>query len=414
MRRIGRLMKEKRMKYVVLVGDGMGDYPLDELGGKTPLQAASIPAIRRISGAGQVYMVQTVPDGMAPGSDVANLSLLGYNPAENYTGRAPIEAAGASVLLGPDDVAYRCNLVTLEDGRMKDYSAGHISTEEAAQLIQTLDKELGRDGLRFSSGVSYRHLMIWDRGPNGFWIEPPHEFTGKRVDDYLPAGEGQGVTELVRRSAEVLRNHPVNLKRRAEGKNEANSIWLWGQGKSMVLPSYQQRFGLSGGIVSAVDLVRGLGVLMGLDAPRIAGATGYLDTNFQGKVDAALAMLLHHDYVYVHIEAPDECGHQGSIEKKVHAIELFDEKVVTPVWKALEERGEPYRLVVCMDHRTPVKIMGHTSEPVPLAMLDGPVGAQVAQGPEGAFDEFVQDGQPQGMSYDIMTDWLKNRTPSLK
>ncbi len=389
------------MKFVVLVGDGMGDYPVQALGGKTPLQAADIPSVRRAAFAGERLMLSTVPEPLEPGSDVANMSLLGYNPAENYTGRAPIEAAGADIPMDAEDVAYRCNLVTVEDGRMLDYSAGHITSAEGAELIKSLEEKLGRPGRRFHAGVSYRHLLIWNRGPNGFWIVPPHEFTGKPVVDHQPPNAE--VAELVEASKAVFKNHPVNRKRIAEGKRPATQIWLWGQGCAMKLPSYQQRFGLRGGVVSAVDLVRGLGALAGLDAPKIPGATGFLDTNVAGKVETALRMLREGDYVYVHLEAPDECGHMGDAQAKVRAIEMYDHQVVQPIWAELERRGEPYVMVLCMDHRTPIIKKGHTREPVPMVILRGPIGAIHD---EAAFDETVNGGVPQGMAYEVMSRLL--------
>ena len=388
------------MKYVVLVGDGMGDYPVPALGNRTILQAADIPNMRRIAAAGRVTMVNTVPPELPPGSDVANLSMLGYNPSERYTGRAPIEAAGAGIPLKPDDVALRCNLVTVENGAMLDYSSGHISTEEAHALIEAIDAKLGRKGLRFHGGVSYRHLLVWNKGPVDVVTTPPHEISDKAIAPHLPAGKRQDeVRRLMDESRAILAHHPVNEARRKAGKRPATQIWLWGQGRALALQSYREKFGLSGSVVSAVDLVRGLGLLAGLDAPRIPGATGFLDTNFQGKVDAALASLERHDFAYVHLEAPDECGHLGDAQKKKLAVELFDQRIVAPIWRALEQRGEPYRLVVAMDHRTPVSLKGHSREPVPIVLLDGPVGAVTAEAP---FDETLNGGRAQ----DVLHEWI--------
>lgn len=389
----------------VLVGDGMGDYPVDELGGLTPLQKAEIPHIRRLAAAGTLRMVQTVPpSGLAPGSDVANLSLLGYNPEENYTGRAPIEAAGAGIPLGPTDVAFRCNLVTVTDGRMDDYSAGHITTEEAHPLIAAVDAELGRDGLKFHGGVSYRHLLVWPDGPTDLTTHPPHDIAGRPVADHLPAGEQQDrVRALMEASKKILADHPVNAARVRAGKKPATQIWLWGQGRAMKLASYASLYGRRGGVISAVDLVRGLGRLIGLEPVSVPGATGFIDTNYDGKVQAALRVLERDNFVFVHIEAPDECGHMGDAKLKVQAIEAFDRKVVAPVWQALEERGRPYRLIVCTDHRTPVSVRGHTREPVPMVAVDGPVGAADA---EKAFDETVNGGQAQARVFDWMRELL--------
>lgn len=388
------------MKYVVLVGDGMGDYPVPELGNRTILQAADIPHMRRLAGAGRVAMVSTVPPELPPGSDVANLSMLGYNPSEKYTGRAPIEAAGAGIPLRPQDVAFRCNLVTVDNGVMADYSAGHISTEEAHELIAAIDQQLGKPGLKFHGGVSYRHLLVWDQGPVDIATTPPHEISDKPVGPHQPAGQRQNdVRRLMDESRKILKDHPVNRARVQAGKRPATQIWLWGQGKSLSLQPYREKFGLSGVVVSAVDLVRGLGLLAGLEAPRIPGATGFLDTNFQGKVDAALSALERHDFAYVHVEAPDECGHLGDAQKKKLAVELFDQRVVAPIWQAMEKRGEPYRLVVAMDHRTPVALKGHSREPVPILLMEGPVGPVTMEAP---FDESLNGGQAQA----VLHDWI--------
>ena len=380
----------------------MGDYPVDVLGDKTPLQAANIPMIRKIAAAGEVRMVQTVPDGMPPGSDVANMALLGYDATKNYTGRAPIEAAGAEIPMKPADVAFRCNLVTVIDGTMDDYSAGHITTEEGQALVRSLQEKLGREGLTFHPGVQYRHLLIWEDGPVECECIPPHEFSDKPVMKHLPAGDRQAeIRELMDLSKEVFADHPVNQKRIAEGKKPATQIWLWGQGNAMQLETYQSLYGLGGGVISAVDLLKGLAKLAGLKAPDVEGATGFLDTNYQGKVDAGLAILEKDDFVFIHIEAPDECGHMGDAQKKTQAIEEFDSRVVAPVFQWLEDAGEPYTLLLCTDHRTPVALKGHTSEPVPMAVLCGPVGKCTAQ---AAFDEYVNAGNAQGMA----CDWIQH------
>jgi 2,3-bisphosphoglycerate-independent phosphoglycerate mutase len=389
------------MKVVVLVGDGMGDYPVESLGNKTPLQAADIPTIRKITAAGEVRMVQTVPEGMPPGSDVANMALLGYDAALNYTGRAPIEAAGAELPMKPTDVAFRCNLVTVVDGVMDDYSAGHITTAEGQALVRSLQEELGREGLSFNPGVQYRHLLIWDGGPATCACIPPHEISDKPLEGNLPAGDRQDeIRELMELSRKVFADHPVNKKRIAEGKKPATQIWLWGQGKAMQLESYQALYGLGGGVVSAVDLLKGLAKLAGLKAPDVEGATGFLDTNYQGKVDAGLAILEEDDFVFIHIEAPDECGHMGDAQKKTQAIEEFDSRVVAPVFQSLEDAGEPYTLLLCTDHRTPVALKGHTSEPVPMAVLRGPVGALTTQ---AKFDETVNNEETQCLA----CDWIQ-------
>ena len=389
-------MSAKR-KIAVLVGDGMGDEPVAALHGKTPLQVADIPAIRRVAALGHVQLVRTVPDGLAPGSDVANMGLLGYNALENYTGRAAIEAAGARIPLQPSDVAYRTNLVTIEGGKMIDYSAGDISSEEAHQLIDALNVAAAREGLKFHGGVSYRHLLIWRDGPLQLTVMPPHEISGKPVADHLPKGPRQEEARaLMDLSRKVFADHPVNQARATKGKRQATQIWLWGYGKAMSLASYPERYGLQGGVITAVDLVRGLAVLCGLEVIHVPGATGWIDTNYEGKAQAAIDCLERSDFVYLHLEAPDECGHKGMAEEKVRSIEKFDRRIVAPVWAALEAAGEPYRLIVCTDHRTPIAKRGHTSDPVPFAWVDGPLGAAAAEPAAAAFDEFLPSaGRPQ-------------------
>lgn len=395
-------------KIAVLVGDGMGDEPLAELGGKTPLQAAKIPNIRRVAALGRVQLVQTVPAGLAPGSDVANMGLLGYNAKDNYTGRAAIEAAGARLPLQPADVAYRTNLVTVQDEKMADYSAGDISNEEAHKLIAALNAAAARDGLRFHGGVSYRHLLIWRDGPAELVLAPPHEISGRPIADYLPKGpRREEILALMDMSRQVFANHPVNRARVAQGKRPATQIWPWGFGKAMSLQPYPARYGLRGGAISAVDLVRGLAVLCGLEVIRVPGATGWIDTNYAGKAQAAADCLRRSDFVYVHVEAPDECGHKGLAAEKVSAIENFDRQIVAPVWAALEADGHPYRLIVCTDHRTPVAKRGHTSDPVPFAWVDGPLGAQAKPDASAPFDEFLPAPEALPLVCDLMSSLLR-------
>jgi len=396
------------MKFAVLVGDGMGDYPCPELGGQTPLQVARVSNMRRLAAAGECRMVQTVPvSGLPPGSDVANMSLLGYNAEENYTGRAAIEAAGANIPLGASDVAFRCNLVTIEDGRMADYSAGHITSEEARSLIEAVQADLGRNGLQFHAGVQYRHLLIWSEGPLALEMQPPHDIAGRPVQDFLPRGErADEVRALMERSQAILRDHPVNRARRAAGQRPATQIWLWGHGRAMQLQKYQQLYGLSGGVITAVDLVRGLGRLAGLEPIAVPGVTGLIDTNYVGKVQAALEVLTRHDFVFVHVEAPDECGHAGDVKKKTQAIELFDERVVGPIWQELERRGQPYRIILCMDHRTPCATRGHTRDPVPMVRVNGPVGLVRREVP---FDETFNGGVAQCHGHAWIREILRQR-----
>jgi len=374
------------MKYIILIGDGMADRAVERLGGKTPLEYASTPNMDRVAGAGEYGLFATVPDGYKPGSDVANLSILGYDPALYYTGRAPLEAASIGVRLEGTDTAFRCNLVTIEgDGSpvMKDYSAGHISTEEAAELIEALDVRCRGLGVRFYPGTSYRHLMVWEGAPEGLYerlkTTPPHDISDREVAEYLPSGEGaEKLRELMNLSQGILKGHPVNAARRERGQNPATSIWLWGQGTAPSMPGLGERFGMTGAIISAVDLMKGIGVYAGLEVLKVPGVTGYIDTNYAGKVEAALRALDERDLVCVHVEAPDEAGHQGSLDDKLMAIEDFDSKVVGEVLAGLA--GSEFRVLVITDHPTPVELKTHTSAPVPFAIASDRALARGAGG----------------------------------
>ncbi len=362
------------MKYLVLLGDGMAGLPLDELGGKTVLQYARTPNLDYLASHGTLGMARTVPAGLPPGSDVANLSVLGYDPRSYYTGRAPLEAAAMGVELGPDDVAFRCNLVLLDrlDGHtgedyrsdwfMRDFSAGHIKTDEARRLIEILNNDLGGD-VRFYPGVSYRHLMVW-KGGGSLVCTPPHDITDKAIASYLPKGDGaEFITRLMERSLDILGQE---FQR---GVCEANSIWLWGQGNKPALPGFKERYDISGAMISAVDLMKGIANILGMRIIDVPGATGYIDTNYEGKAKAALSALEEVDFVYVHVEAPDEAGHAGNVDHKVQAVEDFDEKVVGTVLKAVN--GKPgFRVLSMPDHPTPIKIKSHTSDPVPFVLWD--------------------------------------------
>ncbi len=355
------------MKFVVLIGDGMGDHPRDDLGGKTVLEAAYTPNMDWIASNGRGGLAQTVPPGMNPGSDVANMEIMGYDTTDKFTGRAVFEALSMGRHLQVDDIAFRANLVTLDNGHMKDYSAGHITTQEAADIMQVLDEKLGSDEIRFYPGVSYRHLMIWSGGTDAMTTTPPHDIIGREYEPYLPNGDGADyLRALTEKSKEVLADTLVNKKRTASGKLPANSIWLWGQGKKLDLESIGEKYGINGSVISAVDLIKGIGLAAGMKPVFVPGATGYIDTNYQGKAETALEALEKSDFVYLHVEAPDEASHNGDVQMKMTAIEDFDSKVVGPVLENLKKRDDLAVLVTC-DHRTPVFERTHTSEPVPFA-----------------------------------------------
>ncbi len=366
------------MKYIVVLGDGMADYKLSELGGKTPLQAARKPHIDALAKKAEVGLCRTVPSGFKPGSDVANLSVLGYDPHDCYTGRSPLEALSIGIDLADTDVTLRCNLVTLsdeenyEDKTMLDYSAGEISTAEAKELIEYLKEKLDDERLTLYPGVSYRHCLVVGNGKTGHELTPPHDITNKPVRGHLPQGpEGELYRALMERSSALLRDHPINRARVAAGKNPANSIWLWGEGTRPALENFEEKFGKKGGVISAVDLVKGIGIGAGMRVIEVPGATGNYDTNFAGKAEAALDALLGGlDLVYIHMEAPDECGHQGDIAHEVYSIEQIDEKVVARLIEGLRAAGEPFRMLVCPDHPTPIAVRTHVSDPIPYLLYD--------------------------------------------
>ncbi|MCD6334428.1 MAG: cofactor-independent phosphoglycerate mutase [Candidatus Latescibacteria bacterium] len=356
------------MKYAILIGDGMADYPIDELGGRTPLEAAHTPNMDTIARQGVGGLVRTIPQGKAPGSDVANLEILGYDSKEVLTGRAPLEAASMRIELLDDEVAFRCNLITVEDGKILDYSAGHITTKEGTQLIAEIQERLGSHRVRFYPGVAYRHLMVMRDGPEHLETVPPHDVMGARPADHLPRGDSAAfIGGLMADSVEILKEAEVNRKRIAKGKLPATQIWLWGSGKALRIPALKDRFGATGGVISAVDLLKGIGISAGLRVIDVPGITGYLDTNYSGKAQYALSALKELDFVYVHVEAPDEASHNGSLKDKIRAIEDFDTKVVGPVLEGLRAFGN-FRLMVLPDHRTPLSVRTHTPEPVPVAI----------------------------------------------
>ncbi|MCX7914211.1 MAG: cofactor-independent phosphoglycerate mutase [Thermodesulfovibrionales bacterium] len=362
------------MKYVVLIGDGMADRPIPELGGLTPLQKANTPNMDKLASLGMVGIVKTIPKGFHAGSDVANLSILGYDPRIYYTGRAPLEAASIGVTLQENDVAYRCNLVTLRfDNKiyMEDYSSGHIKTEDAKKIIEAIKKELEMKDISFYPGVSYRHLMVWRNGKVDVQCTPPHDILGEEISKYLPKGEGsEFLIDLIYRSFDMLRDHPLNLERKKRNEKPANSIWLWGQGRRPSMPPFAEKYGIKGSLVSAVDLTKGLGIYAGFKILDVPGVTGWLDTNYLGKAEYSLKALEEVDLAYIHVEAPDEAGHSGNYNYKIKAIEDFDSLVVGTIMNGLRERFNEYRILLMPDHATPIEKRTHTDDPVPFIIYD--------------------------------------------
>ena len=361
------------MKYIVMLGDGMADYSVEALGGKTPLEVAKKPNIDRLARGGRLGMVKTVPDGLKPGSDVANLSAMGYDPLKCYTGRSPLEAVSIGIQMDDTDVAFRCNLVTLSDDAeyaektMVDYSSGEITTAEAAELIRAVDEAFRTDEILFYPGISYRHCMIWHQGPVGLNLTPPHDISDRKITEYLP--QNPVILDLMKRSYEILKDHPINQDRMARGLNPANSIWLWGEGTRPGFHGFEAAYGVKASVISAVDLIKGIGLCAGMKVIEVEGATGNIDTNFKGKGEAALKTLLDgQDLVYIHVEAPDECGHHGDLEGKIQAIERIDQDIVGPLLKGLEEAGEDYSILVMPDHPTPISIKTHISDPIPYLL----------------------------------------------
>lgn len=361
------------MKYVILQGDGMADYPIESLGGRTPLEAAATPHMDWLASHGVFGLAHTIPDGFPPGSDVGNMSILGYDPALYHTGRSPLEAASMGVALGPEDIAFRCNLVALRgdaDGAvMEDFTAGHISSEEAAEIVRDLNVHLGGAAIEFHPGVSYRHLMVWRGGEDGMATTPPHDITDQRVAAYLPQGKGsERLQSLMDSSRTLLVRHPINKKREEKGKRRATSIWLWGQGRAPTLPSLRERFGINGGVISAVDIINGLGVYAGLERIPVPGITGFFDTNYKGKGEYGLRALQEKDLVFIHVEAPDEAGHMGNLEMKIKSIEEFDEKVIGTLLDGMG-RWPDWKILLLPDHPTPIALKTHVPDPVPFALF---------------------------------------------
>lgn len=361
------------MKYIVLVADGMADHPIKEIGDKTPLEVAHTDNMDHVARHGFCGLVQTVPAKFYPGSEIANLAILGYDPNKYFTGRAPLEAANLDIDLADDEIAFRCNFVTVGNDVMNDYSAGHITTKEAGRLINDLNKQLKFDGVRFVTGKSYRHLMIL-RTPSvaemaALKCTPPHDIMGKKMERYFPQGKGNDVfIEIIQASRKVLENHPINQVRIDLKENPANMIWLWGQGTKPNLPSFYDRFGARGSVISAVDLINGIGRLAGLEVIKVPGATGYYDTNYSGKAQYALKSLKKKDFVYIHVEAPDEAGHNGDLRMKIACIERIDREIVGPILEHFKNT-EDFRFLILPDHATPVEKRTHTRDPVCFAMI---------------------------------------------
>lgn len=373
------------MKYIVLIGDGMSDYPLEELNGRTPLEVAKIPNISYIAEYGSVGRALTVPRGMSPASDIANLSIIGYDPKKYYTGRGPLEAANIGVELDKDDIAFRCNLVTIADGTMADYSSGHITTKEASVLVESLDEKLGSKWAKFYPGMSYRHLLVIrtkylrEEGGKSAVLTPldfmetdcvpPHNIAGQKIQRNLPKGKGKDILiKLMQNSRSVLEAHELNNVRIDLKENPANMVWLWGQGTKPDMPVFEDKFGVKGAVISAVDLIKGIGKSIGLEVVNVPGATGYYDTDYKAKAEYALGVLKNKDFVFVHVEAPDEAGHNGDIRAKISAIENFDKLVVGTILDEFKERKD-FKILVMPDHATPISLRTHTSDAVPLAVF---------------------------------------------
>lgn len=407
--------KELDMKYIVLLGDGMSDYPIPELDNKTPLQAAKKPNMDFLAANGISGLVHTIPPTLPPGSDVANLSVLGYDPETYYTGRSPLEAVSMGVPMESQDVSFRTNLVTLsdadayEDRIMLDHSSDEITSEEAALLMEEVNRRFQNGFLTFYKGVSYRHCLLWKDGCTDFDLTPPHDIIDKKIASYLPKGRDSKVLlQMMEDSTRFLSDHPVNRERIRRGLRPANSIWIWGQGKKPALPSFYEKYGRKGAVISAVDLVKGLGLCAGMQSIDVKGATGTLHTNYSGKAEAALTALKNgRDFVYIHVEAPDECGHRNEVHNKVRAIELIDEQVLAPIRKGLEEYQD-YKILLLPDHPTPLSLRTHTSDPVPFALYQK---SKDTPGKVATYDEFAAQKSdivyPSGQS---LMSWFVNQT----
>ena len=388
------------MKYLVVLYDGMADYPVPALDGKTPMELAKKPLLDKLARFGKVGTVKTVADGLKPGSDIANMSVLGYNPKECYTGRSPLEAVSIGVDMKDTDIIFRTNLVTLsdeenyEDKTMVDYSAGDISTAEAAEIIKSVQEHFGNEKFAFYSGVAYRHCLVWNNGTLDLGkMTPPHDISGKVIGEHLSKSENaEELIAMMKESYDFLMEHPVNKERMAKGERPANSIWLWGEGTKPALSNFKEKYGVDGSIISAVDLLKGIAKCAGMGSPDVEGATGYIDTNFEGKADCAIEELKTKDFVYIHIEAPDECGHRNEPENKVKAIEMIDEKVLARVLPELDKYDD-YKVMVLPDHPTPIVTMTHAGDAVPYLIY------QKSKASDNGIESFTENTAKEAGNY---------------
>lgn len=391
------------MKYLILVPDGAADHQLDRLNGKTPLEVADMPVINKLAQKSMIGLVKTIPDGIAPGSDAANLSVMGYDPSIYLTGRSPLEAASIGIQMSDSDVAFRTNLITLqgeggyEDLIILDHSAGDISTDEADELIAAVNEAFRNENREFYTGTSYRHCLIIHNGSTDYDLTPPHDQLGKKAGLYLPKGpKSDEIVDMMKRSYELLKDHPINKRRIAEGKNPANSLWIWGQGKKPALSSFEEKYGITGAAISAVDLIKGIAMCAGLDSIDVPGATGTLHTNFAGKAQAAIEVFKSgKDFVYLHLEAPDECSHQGDLEGKISSLERIDKEVLEPILDYLRASGQDFSILVLPDHRTPIALRTHTSEPVPFVLYRSD-----AELPVNPANKFTEEAGKHGSYFD--------------
>ncbi|MBS6196179.1 MAG: cofactor-independent phosphoglycerate mutase [Clostridiales bacterium] len=399
------------MKYVVVLGDGMADEPLEQLENQTPLEYARTPMMDELAKISEIGMAKTIPEGMSPGSDTANLAVMGYDPKRYYTGRSPLEALSIGVPMKDTDVAVRCNLVTVSEDEeaygektMIDHSSGEISTEDARILLEAVMEEMQNELYQFYVGTSYRHCLIWNQG-EVVELTPPHDILERKIGDYLP--ENEALRYMQSRSYEILSNHPFNLERKAQGLNPANSLWFWGAGTRPALDSFEEKYGKKGVMISAVDLLKGIAVGAGMTNVIVEGANGGLHTNYEGKAQAAVDALTKkgYDFAYIHVEAPDEMGHQGSVERKIQAIQYLDEKVIRPVKEKLDASGEPYRMLILPDHPTPIRVRTHTADPIPYLLYDSTVKERHTWNYSEA--EAVESGRKFEKGYELMTYLLR-------